>query len=283
MAREAAFFDLDKTVIARAAMAAFRGPLHYGGLLSRRSLLQAGLAQLVYLHLGASEQRLERIRGSVLRLTKGWEREQVISVVAETLELVVDPIIYAEAMDLIERHHAEGRLVVLVSASPEELVVPLGHHIGVDEAIATRAALDEQGRYTGEMAFYAYGPFKAAAMQEMAERLDLDLARSYAYSDSASDLPMLEAVGNPVAVNPDRVLARVARERGYEVLHFVRPVPLAARMRHRVRATQVRPAVAVSFGALTLAACALVLGWWIGSREARRYRSRRRAAAVRYL
>ncbi len=267
--REAAFFDLDKTVIAKAAMAAFRGPFHEGGLLDRRSLVRAILAQIVYLHLGASDQRLDRIRESVLRLTKGWQRDRVAAVIEETLETVVEPIIYAEAMDLMERHQEEGRLVVIVSASPEEIVGPLGRHLEVDRTIASRAALDEQGRYTGQMGFYAYGPYKAQAMQELAAREGIDLARSYAYTDSYTDLPMLEAVGHPVAVNPDRVLARLARERGWEVMHFVRPVRLRDRVRDRMMTTQVRPAVAISFGTVAAALGTLALGWWLGSRRSR--------------
>jgi len=236
---EAAFFDLDKTVIAKAAMAAFRGPLQAGGLLDRRGLLRAALAQLVYLHLGASEHRVERIRDAVLRLTKGWSQHEVVTIVEETLELVVEPIIYAEALELIDEHHAAGRLVVLVSASPEELVGPLGRHLGVDHTIASKAALDVLGRYTGEMSFYSYGPFKADAMAELATRVGIDLGRSYAYSDSVSDLPMLEAVGHPIAVNPDRVLARVAKDRQWEVRTFARPVPvrLDGKFRDRVRST----------------------------------------------
>lgn len=260
--REAAFFDLDKTVIAKAAMAAFRGPLQAGGLLDRRGLLRAGLAQLVYLHLGASEHRIERIRDAVLRLTKGWPREEVVAIVEETLELVVEPIIYAEALELIEQHHEAGRVVVIVSASPEELVGPLGRHLGVDETIASRAALDEAGRYTGEMSFYSYGPFKAEAMRDLAGSHGIDLARSYAYSDSVSDLPMLEAVGNPVAVNPDRVLGRVARERGWEVRTFARPVPvrLGGRLRDRVPSTTRRQRAVASMAALSAALLAVAWG-----------------------
>jgi HAD superfamily hydrolase (TIGR01490 family) len=269
-AGEAAFFDLDKTVIAKAAMAAFRGPLRAGGLLDRRGLLRAGLAQLVYLHLGASEHRVERIRDAVLRLTKGWSRDEVVAIVEETLELVVEPLIYAEALELIDHHHEMGRLVVIVSASPEELVAPLGRHLGVDETIASKAALDAEGRYTGEMSFYAYGPLKVEAMRELAERRGIDLRRSYAYSDSVSDLPMLEAVGHPVAVNPDRPLARVARDRGWEVRSFARPVPvrLGGRLRARVgpMGSLPRQRAVASAAALALAAAALA-AWGMRARR----------------
>ncbi len=265
---EAAFFDLDKTVIAKAAMAAFRGPLRAGGLLDRRGLLRAGLAQLVYLHLGASENRVERIRDAVLRLTRGWSRDQVSAIVEETLELVVEPIIYAEALELIEQHHDEGRLVVIVSASPEELVVPLGRHLGVDETIASQAALDEAGRYTGEMAFYSYGPLKVEGMRALAQRRGIDLARSYAYSDSVSDLPMLEAVGHPVVVNADRLLARVARERNWEARTFARPVPvrLGGRWREAVAAQAAQRQREMAAGAVAVSVVAVV-AW---GRRARR-------------
>ena len=148
----------------------------------------------------------------------------------ETLDEVLTPIIYAEALELIEEHKQAGRKTVIVSSSPIETVEPLGEHLGVDDVIATRARLDAQGRYTGELEFYAYGPHKADAIREMAVAEGIDLANSYAYSDSITDLPMLELVGNPVAVNPDRELTRVAREREWEMRWFQHPVRLRDRV-----------------------------------------------------
>src|SRR6202011_1488042 len=127
------------------------------------------------------------------------------------------------------------RVTIIVSASPEEIVTPLAGYLGVDRSIASRARVDDEGRYTGEMAYDAFGPAKAEAMRGLAAQLGIDLSKSYAYSDSATDLPMLEGVGHPVAVNPDRELARAAQERGWEVLHFVRPV----RLRDRVPVPQI--------------------------------------------
>ncbi len=265
--RQAAFFDLDKTVIARASMVAFGRPLYRGGLINRRTVLRALYGQLVYLHLGASEERLERIRESVLALTRGWSQVRVREIVAEALEQIVEPIIYAEAADLIEEHKESGRLVVIVSASPEEIVAPLGRYLGADQMIASRARLDEEGRYTGSMEFYAYGEFKAEAMRSLAEREGIDLAESYAYTDSYTDLPMLEAVGHPVAVNPDRVLGRYAREHEYEIARFVQPVRLRDRVRGRIPSVPPKPAIAVSLGAVALSAGAAALGWWLGSRR----------------
>ncbi len=272
--REAAFFDLDKTVIAKASIAAFRTPFYDEGLIDRRALLKVVFGQVVYLHLGASEQRLARMRESVLKLTRGWERSLVREIVEETLEEAVEPIIFAEAMDLIEQHRAEGRLIVLVSASPEEIVEPLGRFLAADRVIASSARVDASGRYTGSMAFYAYGPFKAEAMHRLAVDEGIDLSRSYAYSDSYTDVPMLEAVGHPVVVNPDRVLSRLAREREWPVLAFVSPVRLRDRVRDRLRESQPPPHVVISLGAIALGAAALGIGVWLGSR-----RTRRRVAA----
>ena len=265
---EAAFFDLDKTVIAKASMVAFGRPFYREGLISRRLLVRALWGQLVYMHLGASEEKLARMRESVLALTKGWEQARMRGIVEETLADVVEPIIYAEAAELIEYHRANNRLVVIVSASPAEIVEPLGRHLGVDRVIASRAEVDEDGRYTGEMAFYSYGPYKAEGMRALATELDIDLDASYAYSDSATDLPMLEVVGHPVVVNPDRVLARVAKEREWEVRQFVHPV----RLRDRV---PVPPAAPTAVGAAAIGAMAGGIVWF----RLRRLDARRQAAA----
>jgi phosphoserine phosphatase len=141
-------------------------------------------------------------------------------VVAEGLATVIDPITYAEARVLIDEHRAAGRSVYIVSAAPAEIVEPLARHLGVDGAIASQAEVDDSGRYTGHMERYAYGPAKAELMRQVADRDGIDLLASWAYSDSVTDLPMLEAVGHPVAVNPDRALRRIARVRGWDVRRF---------------------------------------------------------------
>ncbi len=264
---EAAFFDLDKTVIAKASMVAFGRPFYHGGLINRRTVLRALYGELVYLHLGASEQKLNQIRESVLRLIKGWHSDRVRDIVAEAIEAIVEPIIFAEAADLIDWHREQGRLVVIVSASPEEIVTPLSRFLGADECIASRARVDDEGRYTGKMQFYAFGPFKAEAMDTLAAERGIDLAASYAYTDSYTDLPMLEAVGHPVAVNPDRVLNRYAREHEFEVLHFSQTVSLWSRVRDRFGAVPPRPAIAASAGAVALGVGAAAAGWWLGSRR----------------
>ena len=258
---EAAFFDLDKTVIAKASMVAFGRPLYRAGMVSRRLVARALWSQLVFQHRGADEERMRKFRESALRVTRGWDQARVSSIVRETLTEVIDPIVYDEALDLIRQHQAAGRRVYLISASPEEIVAPLARYLGVDEAIASRAKLDEAGRYTGEVEFYSYGPFKAEAILQAAAERGIDLAASYAYSDSATDLPMLEVVGHPVAVNPDRDLARVAHNRDWEVLQFRHGVPLRERV-------SMPPRRQTALGAAVLAVFALGLGtWWFWRRR----------------
>jgi phosphoserine phosphatase len=140
------------------------------------------------------------------------------------------------------------------------VVRPLGAYLGVDDVLATRAEVDEDGNYTGELAFYSYGPHKADAIRALAATHDIDLAASWAYSDSVTDEPMLRAVGHPVAVNPDKELARLARAEGWEIRKFAKPVRLRSRMSGR------EPALAAS-GALVAAGAGAVVWWWLRHRE----------------
>jgi HAD superfamily hydrolase (TIGR01490 family) len=259
---EAAFFDLDKTVIAKASMVAFSGPLHRAGLLSRRMLLRAAWGQLVYAQFGASPAKLDKLRDSVLRLTIGWDQAVIGEIVRETLVDVVEPIVYDEALELIREHRDAGRKVFIVSASPEEIVAPLAQFLGVDEVIATRAELDGQGRYTGRTERYCYGSEKVVAMREVAERDDIDLTASYAYSDSATDRPMLEVVGHAIAVNPDRELLRAAKSAGWEVRRFTHRVKL----RDRVPMPAPRQA-ALGGGAIALTVGTAVAARWLWERR----------------
>lgn len=252
--RSAAFFDLDRTVIAKASIVAFSGPFYREGLLTRRLVVHALWRQALFARFGAPQTTIDRLRVLVQRLTEGWEQERVRSVVTRTLAQVAGPITYTEALDLITEHKSAGRRVYIVSASPAEIVEPLARYLGAEEAIATRAAV-RAGRYTGQLLRYAFGPEKAAAMREAAERDDLDLAESWAYSDSATDLPMLEAVGNPVAVNPDRALRRIARMRGWPVLEFSQLAVMTPSGRRPPRSF--RSGLVGATGAVVLAALAL--------------------------
>lgn len=223
----AAFFDLDKTVIAKASSLAFSRPLYQGGLLARRDVLKVAYSHLLF-RLGGSadEVQMARTRDQIAELSRGWPAEEVKSIVNETLEELIAPSVYAEAAALIEAHRSAGRAVVLVSASGEEMVAPIGRMLGATDVIASRMKIGDDGRYTGEIDFYAAGPAKAHAIKEFASERGVDLDVSFAYSDSITDEPMLRTVGYPRAVNPDRGLRRLAQEEGWPQLTFRRPVAL---------------------------------------------------------
>jgi HAD superfamily hydrolase (TIGR01490 family) len=259
---EAAFFDLDKTVISKSSSLALSRPFYRAGLVTRSQLLRGIYAQIVYLMLGADEKRMDRAKDGLLALTRGWDREEVEEVVREALETVVDPYIYQEALDLIALHQALGRKVFIVSSSPQEVVKPLAERLGVSNVVATRPQTVD-GRYTGELEFYCYREQKADEIRRIAADQGIDLAGSFAYSDSITDRPMLEAVGNPVAVNPDRELRRLAQQRAWKVRDFRRPV----RLRHRLAEVRRPSPIAVAVAAAMAAA---VLAWiFLRSRLAR--------------
>lgn len=252
--RSAAFFDLDKTIIARSSTLAFSKPFFDGGLLSRRAVLRSAYANFMFAINGADHDQLEKMRAYLTQMVTGWDVEVVRQSVAETLHTIIDPLVFEEAVDLIEEHQAAGRDVVIVSASGSEVVEPIGEMLGVDHVIAT-TLVAENGRYTGDVGFYAYGPNKAKAMRELAEERGYDLSASYAYSDSETDAPMLEAVGHPFAVNPDKTLRRIAEENDWPILTFARPVALRHRLGLDTRAGKAAAVavVASAVGAITVA------------------------------
>ena len=246
----AVFFDLDKTVIARASTLAFSRPLYKGGLLARRDVLKVAYSHPVFRLGGSSdEEQMARTRDYVAQLSRGWPAEQVRDIVEETLHELIDPFVYAEAAALIEAHRAAGRAVVLVSASGEEMVAPIGRMLGVTDVIATRMVIGPDGTYTGEIGFYAAGQAKADAIKAFASERGIDLEASFAYSDSITDEPMLRSVGFPRAVNPDRGLRRLALEEGWPQLTFRRPVALRPAMSGPTRLKYAAAALGVAAGA----------------------------------
>lgn len=248
--RAAAFFDLDKTVIAKSSTLAFSRPFFRNGLINRRAVLKGAYAQFVFAASGADADQVNRIRAHLTALCTGWDVQQVRSIVEETLHDIVDPLVYAEATELVTEHKAEGRDIVVVSASGAEIVTPISDMIGATHSIGTRM-VEANGRYTGEIAFYCYGENKASAIKELAAEHGYDLAVSHAYSDSITDLPMLEAVGHPTVVNPDRGLRALAAERGWPVLEFTKPVSLRSRF-HAPSGTTVA-VTAIGIGAIATA------------------------------
>jgi HAD superfamily hydrolase (TIGR01490 family) len=252
--RTAAFFDLDKTVIAKSSTLAFSKPFFAHGLVNRRTVLKSSYAQFLYLLSGADHDQMDRMRAHLTDMCSGWDVAQVKAIVGETLHDIVTPLVFAEAAELIADHKLCGRDVVIVSASGEEIVAPIARALGATHAMATRMIVAD-GKYTGEVAFYCYGEGKVQAIRELATRQGYPLEHCYGYSDSVTDLPMLQAVGHPTAVNPDRALRKVATAHGWPVLTFSRPVSLRDRISApsgaAVATTAAVGASAVAAGALT--------------------------------
>jgi HAD superfamily hydrolase (TIGR01490 family) len=221
----AAFFDLDKTIISRSSTLAFGPSFYRHGLITRTDALRTAFAQLVFRLGGADHQRMERVRTQVGELCRGWPAERVSEIVSRHLDETIVPLVYADARRLIAAHGRAGQDVIIVSTSGVEMVGPIGALLGASEVIASQMEVAD-GRYTGEIVFWAYGEAKASRVRELASRRGYRLLDCYAYSDSVTDLPMLEAVGHPRAVNPDRALRRIARERQWPVLAFGTRSPL---------------------------------------------------------
>jgi HAD superfamily hydrolase (TIGR01490 family) len=229
-AQEAAFFDLDKTIIARSSTLVMGRTLMRDGLLSPTTVLRGLYAQVVYQLVGADHEKMEQMRHAALELTKGWEADRVRRLVRETVEEVIAPLAYKEALDLISFHRRAGRDVWIISSSGEEIVEPFAEFLGVRDVIATRSGVDDAGCYDGTLEFYAYSGGKANAIRQTAEVRGYDLANCYAYSDSITDLPMMSAVGHPTAVNPDRELRAAATAMDWEIQDFHSPVRLRDRL-----------------------------------------------------
>ncbi|HEV8097601.1 MAG TPA: HAD family hydrolase [Gaiellaceae bacterium] len=215
----AAFFDLDRTLLRRSSALALAGSFRERGVISRRQLLQAAAWQLLFVARGASHEAVRRGAEDGLRILAGYRPEDLRELVAEAMEPVLRPLVYAEPLRLVERHRERGEPVYVVSATLQEIVEAIAEDLGFDGALGTVCEVRD-GRYTGRARRALHAGAKANCVHAVAESEGFELSECTAYSDSHTDLPFLEAVGHPVAVNPDRALRRVAAERSWPVLEF---------------------------------------------------------------
>jgi HAD superfamily hydrolase (TIGR01490 family) len=213
----AAFFDLDRTLLRRSSALALAPAFRRHGIITRRKAVEAAAWQLLFMVRGASHTAVRRAAEDGLILLRGHTPEEMRDLVAESMETVLRPLVYAQSLDLVERHRERGEPVYIVSATLQEIVQAIADDLGFDGALGTVCEVVD-GEYTGN----AIRALHAQAKADCIRTLDHDLDASTAYSDSHTDLPFLDAVGHPVVVNPDRKLRKIAAERGWPIEEFRR-------------------------------------------------------------
>jgi HAD superfamily hydrolase (TIGR01490 family) len=215
----AAFFDLDRTLLRRSSALALAGSFRERGLISRRQLAKAAGWQLLFVLRGASHDAVRSAAEDGLVVLRGFTPGEMRELVAEAIEPVLRPLVYSEPLHLVEQHRERGDSVYIVSATLQEIVEAIADDLGFDGALGTVCEVRD-GAYTGKALRALHAENKATCVRELADARGFDLAECTAYSDSHTDVPFLEAVGHPVAVNPDRELRSIAAERGWPVIEF---------------------------------------------------------------
>jgi len=244
----AAFFDLDRTLISGSSAFVLGIAAYKAGFVPRRQLVRDAAAALSFKVRGSTDDTTDAVRERILGAVQGMRVDDLVGLNEEVLPKLLAKI-RPEAKRLLDLHRRSGRPTYIVSAAPVEIVEPLAASLGMTAGIGTRSAIVE-GVYNGELAGpFVYAAGKVTAMEELARWEGLDLSQCYAYSDSHSDLPMLEAVGHPVAVNPDGPLARHATESGWPIVHFSQQTK--ARIRHTLTGTGALVVAASGFAAGT--------------------------------
>ena len=250
----AAFFDLDRTLISGSSAFLFGVTAWRNDLVPSRQLARDALGAIAFRLSGADDETTGRVRDRVLRAVGGVPRDDIVAMNAAILPKLLGKV-RPEAQRLLELHRHAGRATYIVSASPVELVEPLAKALSMTGGIGTVGRIVD-GVYTGELdGPFCYGSGKVEAIREIARWERYDLAQCYAYSDSASDLPMLEAVGHPVAVNPDSRLERVAGSRGWPIVVFSRRTKTVIR-----RTSQ-------TLGATALSGASFLAGYQVAKRR----------------
>jgi HAD superfamily hydrolase (TIGR01490 family) len=215
----AAFFDLDRTLLAGSSAYHFGRAVYKAGRLSRRQLARDAIEQVKFRLRGSTDAAVNALLDRIMEEIKGQRVADLARLTPDVLAGIL-PRIYPQMLRVVRDHQDAGLRCYIVTAASQEMVVKLADVLAMDGAIGTPSEVVD-GVYSGKLAGpFVYGEGKAQALRTFAEASGIDLERSWAYSDSASDLPMLEAVGNPVAVNPDAELEEVARREGWEIFRF---------------------------------------------------------------
>jgi HAD superfamily hydrolase (TIGR01490 family) len=253
----AAFFDLDKTLVPGSSLFLLARGMYERDYYRVVDMLRFGWNQLAYQIIGSERRRgMESSKDAALKFVRGRHEEEFAALGFEIVEERILPRVYPDIAQVIRNHAASGELTFLVTAAPVELARVVADGLGMTGALGTEAERDDSGRYTGRLVSdILHGPAKAKAVQLLAQDRGIDLRSSHAYSDSINDLPLLESVGNPHAVNPDHQLRRIARARGWPVHEL--------RTRRRALLIGIPSAV----GAAGVFAGGVALGLWMARRR----------------
>jgi HAD superfamily hydrolase (TIGR01490 family) len=215
----AAFFDLDKTLMEGSSAFQFGRVAYRRGMMSRRQLARDVWANIKFRLEGSTDAGIDELRERISESISGQRVVDLARLTPDVLARVL-PRLYPQMLHVAWEHQDAGRPVFIVTAASQEKAGMLAHVLNFEGGIGTRSEVRD-GIYTGKPAGpFTYREGKAEAIREVAAERGIDLAESYAYSDSESDLPMMRAVGHPVAVNPDAALERVAREEGWQIMRF---------------------------------------------------------------
>jgi HAD superfamily hydrolase (TIGR01490 family) len=222
VSRAAAFFDLDKTLMAGSSGMQFARVATRHGLVRRRQLASWGFEHLRYRLHGTTDERTTEVLRVARELIAGVPARSLERMNPEVMAAIL-PRVYPQMLDEVYGHQDAGRPTFIVSAAGSGVVEPLANVLGMDGGVGTHYEVGEDGALTGRFdGPFVYGSGKVEAMEIFAAAHGIDLGASFAYSDSISDLPMLRAVGNPVVVNPDPPLLEIARQEGWQTLRFER-------------------------------------------------------------
>lgn len=216
--KKAAFFDVDKTLIPGSSLFLMARGMYERDFLRVRDIAKFAWGQLVFVIGGERMKSIEETKSNTLSFVAGRHSDELKAWGREIAEERVLPRVYEDVVRVIEGHMRAGDETYLVTAAPIELASFLAEALGMTGALATESEVDDEGRYTGRLVGdILHGPAKAKAVAELAAQRGIDLAESSAYSDSKNDLPLLEAVGDPHAVNPEPELRKIARARGWPI------------------------------------------------------------------
>jgi len=244
----AAFFDLDRTLIAGSSAFVFARAAYDADLIRPREFIGDAIGAVKFRLFGSSDNSSTSVRDRILSAAGGAKQTDLLALNEIVLPELLG-LIRPEARALLEQHHAAGRETWIVSASPIEIVEPLAIALEMTGGIGTRGEVDN-GVYTGRLAGpFCYGPGKAEAIAAIAAERNINLADSWSYSDSMSDVPMMEIVGNAVAVNPDAQLSALARSRGWPIVVFAQRSKMLARRTTTITAAIIGMAITYSLGA----------------------------------